>query len=530
MRRATTSGRSAVIPTQPRLLVVSGPAAGREVLLDADELVIGRGDDCALSIPDTSMSRKHALVRPVPGGWALSDLESGNGSLVNGVEVRDERLLKHGDVIHLGDSELRFVAGAEGAKPSAPEARRPVRTSRMERNSGEAKARRKRNMWIVLGTLATISVLLTGWKMVDHQRQTQVMLAELAQQAHVAEMAELLKEAKNSVRQGDWAAAKLKLSVLAAEDPDFEARQVESYLQTVEREIPNQRLLDLASQALSAGELGRAAEALGQVENTVQEEALSSAKAALDEKIKESLARARALLVMTGSFERMEELKALCDEILKVRSDRDAEEMKRQAETAIAKLKNPAAVAMAPATPWISAQQAYREGDVAAALSKAEACAPKFVQCSSLSDGIHTVEAKLRHLDGMSDAELGALFELDKKLAGGSSSETSKPLRTLLASRLFLKASQAKSSGEWPKAIDLSKRVLRVESTHPGALSIVSEGQRQAHEMYIRGYQLQRNLDVDEAAKLYRDVLKMTPSDDESHQKAKARLEEIERR
>ena len=71
--------------------------------------VIGRLPDCAVSLADGQVSRRHAEVRPLGEGFAVADLGSMNGTTVNGVAVR-ERELEDGDEIGIGSTTIRFEA------------------------------------------------------------------------------------------------------------------------------------------------------------------------------------------------------------------------------------------------------------------------------------------------------------------------------------------------------------------------------------------------------------------------------------
>lgn len=76
----------------------------------ADQVfVIGRLPECGLQLSDPNVSRRHAELRPVEGGWVLVDLESMNGSHVNGRPIREQRLAD-GDEISIGHHLLRFEA------------------------------------------------------------------------------------------------------------------------------------------------------------------------------------------------------------------------------------------------------------------------------------------------------------------------------------------------------------------------------------------------------------------------------------
>ena len=88
----------------------SAPAPSQLLALDwtgADnELLLGRHHDCDVRLTDASVSRRHAQLRFRDGRWILQDLDSTNGTLVNGVRVgRCE--LRPGDAVEVGEMRLR---------------------------------------------------------------------------------------------------------------------------------------------------------------------------------------------------------------------------------------------------------------------------------------------------------------------------------------------------------------------------------------------------------------------------------------
>jgi hypothetical protein len=83
---------------------------GRRFPLADVPLAIGRATDAPIRVTDTSVSRRHAEIRPSAGGWVIVDLGSTNGTRVNGAPVT-ERKLDDGDTITVGDAVLRFEAG-----------------------------------------------------------------------------------------------------------------------------------------------------------------------------------------------------------------------------------------------------------------------------------------------------------------------------------------------------------------------------------------------------------------------------------
>ena len=106
----------------PTLVFQEGPLAGRRIELDG-ELIVGR-EDASLTIDDPEISRRHAAIRPVEGGFEIEDLGSRNGTHVNGGRIERATRLGGGDSIKLGRSVIAFEA-ARGAETVASPVQAP---------------------------------------------------------------------------------------------------------------------------------------------------------------------------------------------------------------------------------------------------------------------------------------------------------------------------------------------------------------------------------------------------------------------
>lgn len=103
----------AIISTLRRTRIARDPAhEGQHLLLALDwnggerELVLGRHSSCDVVLPDPTVSRHHARLVFRDGAWILQDLQSTNGTIVNGERVgRCE--LRPGDRLVLGDEALQ---------------------------------------------------------------------------------------------------------------------------------------------------------------------------------------------------------------------------------------------------------------------------------------------------------------------------------------------------------------------------------------------------------------------------------------
>jgi hypothetical protein len=82
---------------------------GRRLALGEEPVVLGRLPDCQIVITDPKASRRHAEVRPAGHGFVVADLNSTNGTKLNGAEIR-EQPLHDGDRIGIGATIVRFEA------------------------------------------------------------------------------------------------------------------------------------------------------------------------------------------------------------------------------------------------------------------------------------------------------------------------------------------------------------------------------------------------------------------------------------
>lgn len=99
-----------LVPAYRHLIVIDGP--NTKNVLNEGKNVIGRGSAADIKVTDTGVSRLHAQFVVNGQSAVVQDLQSTNGTLVNGRKVSSQRLT-HGDVIRLGHSVLvyRYEAG-----------------------------------------------------------------------------------------------------------------------------------------------------------------------------------------------------------------------------------------------------------------------------------------------------------------------------------------------------------------------------------------------------------------------------------
>ena len=98
---------------RPYFIVLAGESLGRMFRIDEPQTVIGRAADATLRLQDDGVSRRHAMVVQIGDDLWIQDLNSANGTLINGERVQ-RRVLHDGDQIQMGATTiLKFTYSDE---------------------------------------------------------------------------------------------------------------------------------------------------------------------------------------------------------------------------------------------------------------------------------------------------------------------------------------------------------------------------------------------------------------------------------
>ena len=108
-----------LIQSQPVLVGQGGSLNGYRWSI-AGEIIIGRTGACEIMIPNQQVSRKHARIFISPGGPALEDLSSKNGTFHNGKPVSEITNLEDGDIIQIALAQEFVFLGQDATVPLAP--------------------------------------------------------------------------------------------------------------------------------------------------------------------------------------------------------------------------------------------------------------------------------------------------------------------------------------------------------------------------------------------------------------------------
>ena len=272
-----------------RLVLVVGPTPGRHYLLVKGTQLLGRADDCGISIHHPSVSRVHAELRYLAGGrYELIDRDSSNGLRVNGVELR-RALLDARDLVEVGDVVLKYIPAGQSYHLTPEESRRlaallGVEIGTVPPQSGATRTHlwlgaSRRSRWAIVGlslaVLATFAVILVNSPRVTGIRPA-LGLGE-PDPGHEALLAAKALLDKGNVEAAHQKAATIPETSNVRADPlmrTIEARWADSIFGQVEGTTDpehKRELLDRVAKAPSVDSLRRrqASDMLGELQSKV---------------------------------------------------------------------------------------------------------------------------------------------------------------------------------------------------------------------------------------------------------------------
>lgn len=102
---------------KPVLIAREGQLVGERWTIERPEFVIGRGSDCDIVLPERQVSRHHARILLEEGKYVLHDLDSKNGTHLNGTQVVGSAPLHDGDEIQVALCVKLLFVGTDATVP-----------------------------------------------------------------------------------------------------------------------------------------------------------------------------------------------------------------------------------------------------------------------------------------------------------------------------------------------------------------------------------------------------------------------------
>src|ERR1017187_1916899 len=119
----------------PKLHILSGQLEGKVFDLLEERVTIGRGLDNLVRMEDGTMSHHHAMFVLEKDGYKLRDLNSTNGTRVNGMRITESKLNKS-DAVRMGSAEMRSEPETKNPRHPPPPTQTGVNITRVGKGGG----------------------------------------------------------------------------------------------------------------------------------------------------------------------------------------------------------------------------------------------------------------------------------------------------------------------------------------------------------------------------------------------------------
>jgi serine/threonine protein kinase len=107
-----------------RLVVTAGPDTGKTYVIDQENFMVGRSKSTPTQLSDPHVSRVHCEIHVSEHAATIADNDSAGGTFVNGSRVTEQRL-RPGDVIAIGDTQLRYESDEKPEEDTLPPPPKP---------------------------------------------------------------------------------------------------------------------------------------------------------------------------------------------------------------------------------------------------------------------------------------------------------------------------------------------------------------------------------------------------------------------
>jgi hypothetical protein len=464
------------LPATARLLVTEGPGKGAEVALESGSAGIGRGTENALVIPDISVSRRHARIEERgAGAWVLIDESSGNGTRLNGVPIREQRL-RDGDEIAIGKSRLRFLEPGGIAAPTMGQPKR------------RPQFRLRAPLMLCAAPLAL--VLTVGWGAHRWRTLESGKRALAAREESRAAAQDRFRRAVALLAAGQREKAREDLEVAAELDPaDEEIRGVRAALDQ-----------DAAKAHPAAPEAEKAAPP-------------AQAPIAPPPPLMEAKLPAEAVKLPPAPPKSVPP------------RTRSAKATPRRRENLEHPGKKPQGDADAQAI-----VAAYRMGDLATARERARKSSdPEAARLAAALGDFERAcrEAAIQQTPADAVRFLDVAAATDRAIVGSGESKLGAEVRKALSAQHLLAAAALTTDAQLPQAAAHLRAAAAEGPSSQAAKDALRRVEDRVRDLYLRGY-VARDADAAEARRCFMLVVQALPASDETAQKAKRWLDKLE--
>jgi pSer/pThr/pTyr-binding forkhead associated (FHA) protein len=508
-------------PSFHKLVVISDADLGKEYSLKKPENMIGRAPGCPVLVNDKMASAQHAMITVKGNDCFIKDLNSTNGTVVNGKKLTAQQALAEGDEIEIGASIFKFIhkdsvidkdAILGAGKKKKPDSKKPLK--------------------LVAAVLAAVVVFLVFVVIFSKPKPQQ-----------------------KQVPSGD--AVKESVDASASKEPAEEIQTKESApSDDVIKEKTAQLYFSMANQ-FRTNQLWQAAidkyiEVLAIDPGFLEaQEALEQAKFELQNE--QMLNKGRELVSVKNYDKAIEVLQIIPLESVYYHKSKElvADITKQKPETATTQPQKPVEPEVKEILPAVDVQteanklieQAldnYAKGDLTGAQGNLEAVLKMDLKdYRTIASAVEDLQANMEEAQEGFDRGLNAyksnqmpqafqiwsdVLETDRKIIGKRSSYIAGQIATYTADEYGHQAQKAFDKEEYEIALAKSMEALNAQPGHPGALQIQEQLITKAKKLYEKAYILE-DLDHKQAVEIWEQVVKICPPTNEYYVKAKSRIQ-----
>ena len=278
-------------PPPPELEIRKGNDRGESFVVRGESVVVGRGLDCDIVLNDASVSRKHFRLDKTSTGYRMVDLESGNGTKVNGVRL-SQFDLAHGTVLEAGTTTMAWrqldKPATEGPRKEGwddnAESTRVSNLAAMsvlpewadqvkQEDKAKVTAAQRGPLKMVVMLLSIIIALVLGFAGLDKALNMGIIFddgsaaeADMAAAEAKREAIKLMNAGREAFSEREWSRAKKKFK--AALELDDEVREGKRYLKKTKAEATAFKALRRGRTALDNEEYEEAIAQLSKIDDS----------------------------------------------------------------------------------------------------------------------------------------------------------------------------------------------------------------------------------------------------------------------
>jgi len=159
----------------PKIHILSGVLEGKIIDLIDERITVGRALDNMIRLEDGTVSHHHSMFLADGPDYKVRDLNSTNGTRVNGMRIVESKL-HHGDQVRFGSVEMRYESDVKKASQPLPPTQTGVDLAQVGRNTAAPPptfssvspfGRKQRSepkvwLWVVIG-LGLVTAAVLAW-------------------------------------------------------------------------------------------------------------------------------------------------------------------------------------------------------------------------------------------------------------------------------------------------------------------------------------------------------------------------------